>query len=176
MLYFSGQRKKAGHIIIICAAGILLLYILPFFINDTGIFVKGYEYHTKAALSEWQGQSWQQPGEKPYQLFTGIGFAGMFYDYYKGSVEEKLRAFQILHVVLCAAIVLFSAIFFFIKRHKVLFTAFALGTLKIYLSVFYHFIQIPYDYLYLTLIYVSIPVVWLSMKPQQHETSHQHKS
>ena len=167
MLYSSGERKKAGALILICAAGVLLIYVLPFFSQDNTIFQKGYLYHTKAALGEWQGQGWQQPGEKPFQLFRGIGFAAFFYDYYNGSLEEKLKAFQILHLLLCIATCILLGIFFQLKRHKVTFAIFALASLKIYLSVFYHFIQIPYDYLFLTLIYTSIPILWLAIKPTE---------
>ena len=169
MLYCSGERKKAAGLVLICTIGIVLIYILPFFSHDNTIFLKGYNYHAKAALGEWQGQWWQQPNQKPFQLFRGIGFAGMFYDYYKGSLEEKLKAFQLLHLSLSAATCILLGIFFWFKRHSVSFVIFALASLKIYLSVFYHFIQIPYDYLYMTLIYTSIPILWLSIKPKMRE-------
>ena len=164
ILCFSGEKRKALQIIIFCFIGILLIYVIPFLLKDGSIFIKGYHYHTQAALNEWKGQSWQQPGEKPFQLFRGLGFAGLFYDHYKGTIEEKLNAYRLLHLFLSAGSVIALGILFYFKRKTVSYKVFALAGLKIYLAVFYHFIQIPYDYLYVTLIYISIPIVWLSLK------------
>ncbi|MBB1286775.1 hypothetical protein HRH25_20510 [Flavisolibacter sp. BT320] len=164
ILAFSGGRKKTQTFILLCATGIFLLYGLPFLSQDSQLLLKGFQYHTEAALGEWKGQAWQQAQEKPFQLFRGLGFAGIFYDHYNGSLEEKLRAFQWLHRLLCAATCVLLAIYFFIVRKRVSVTVFALASLKIYLAVFYHFIQIPYDYLFLTLLYASVPLLVFAMK------------
>jgi hypothetical protein len=163
MLAFSSGRKKTQTFILLCATGIFLLYGLPFLSQDSQLLTKGFHYHTQAALGEWKGQAWQQAHEKPFQLFRGIGFAGIFYDYYNGSLEEKLNAFQWLHRLLCAATCVLLAIYFFIVRKRVAVQLFALASLKIYLAIFYHFIQIPYDYLFLTLLYSSVPLLVFSM-------------
>lgn len=126
--------------------------------------MKGYAYHTKAAIEEWKGQSWQLPGEKPFQLFWGIGFAGIFYDYYSGSAAQKLKAFQLVHLSTSLLRVLALAVFFRIKRKLLSDKIFSLASLKIYLAVFYHFAQIPYDYLFTTPIFVSIPIIWLALE------------
>jgi len=45
---------------------------------------------------------------------------------------------------------------FYKIKDRIDYRIFLLGTLKIYLVLFYNFIQIPYNYLYLPLVFVSL--------------------
>jgi hypothetical protein len=163
-LWISGQRKYFRQVIEILVLGFLLVYFLPYFSKDPSIFWRGYSYHTQAALAEWKGQPWQLPGEKPVQLFRGMGMAGLFYDFIPGPVEQRLDVLRKIHLAFSLLTVIGLGWYYYRNRLRVSLSLFLLAALQIYLSVFYHFIQIPYDYLFLTLIYVSIPIAWLSLR------------
>lgn len=164
-MYLIGKGwRPAGLLTALILAGVLAVYVIPFFIHDPSIFLKSYQYHSQAALAEWKGQAWQAAGEKPYQLFRGFGLAGLFYDYYPGLLAQKLKALQLCHLACSLGTVIMLGWIYFKKRSQVCFSIFALASLKIYLSVFYHFIQIPYDYLFLTLIMTSVPVLAIALR------------
>lgn len=163
VIFRSKSRKQAFLVFAIFSMGFLVFYFLPFLSKDATIFMKGYQYHSAAALAEWNAQSWQQPGDKPFQLFRGLGFAGFFYDQSSGTIEEKLYKYRIVHLALSSVTVLLLTALFYLKRKQLDWRIFSIASLKISLAVFYSFIQIPYDYLFLTVIYLSIPIVIISL-------------
>ncbi len=168
----SRQKKYALQLVEICVLGFLLIYFFPYFSRDTSIFLKGYQYHSQAALAEWKGQFWQAPGDKPVQLFRGMGMAGLFYDLVPGTVAHRLNVLKTVHLALSCLSVVALGVYYYRKSRDLYLNVFALASLKIYLSIFYHFIQIPYDYLFLTLIYVSVPLIWVCHN-RRHQSSFQ---
>jgi hypothetical protein len=162
VLLLQKHRREALIVLVLGILGFLLFYFVPFLSKDTTIFMKGYQYHTTAALAEWNGQSWQQPGDKPFQLFRGLGFAGFFYDHSSGTIEQRLNSYRVLHLAFSSATVLVLCGWFYLKRKNVEWRIFSIASLKIYLAVFYSFIQIPYDYLFLVSAYCSLPIIMSS--------------
>jgi hypothetical protein len=135
------------------------LYFIPFFMRDGNIFKNGYNYYTEAALGEWQVQEWQDDHDKPWHLFSGVGFASFYYDYVKGDTIDKLNALKKTHVILSALAALALAVLFFRLKNTVPERLFLLAGLKIYLTIFYSFIQVPYVYLQLVPVFISILIV-----------------
>ncbi|MFC2114329.1 hypothetical protein ACFLRI_03170 [Bacteroidota bacterium] len=136
-----------------------LFYLIPFLSKDPEIFSRGYDYYTKAALDEWHPHTWQNENDKPFQLFRGIGFASWFYQSGKGTVEHRLELARKTHMILTILTALAMGLLYLYFRRKVPDRLYLLLSLKIYLVVFYAFIQVPYIYLQLVPIFVSTLII-----------------
>jgi hypothetical protein len=162
VVFFAESKKNAFVITALCLAGVVLIYILPFLRVDNTIFLKAYNYHSTAALEEWSGQPWQQPDDKPFHLFRGIGFASFFYDFSNGDLTTRLSILQKTHFILSVLTVAGLGLFYYKYRSKLQYQVYLLASFKIYLAIFLNFIQIPYNYLFLTLLICSLPILLLA--------------
>ena len=142
--------------------GVVALYVIPFLLQDFSIFLRGVQTYTIAGIGEWKGQSWQAPGDKPFQLFRGTGLAGFYYDRSSGTVEEKLGTFKTIHPVLSLSTVFLLAAWYWLlgKKQKLYVPLVAAAALKIYMAVFYGFVLIPYVYLYIVPLISSVFVLY----------------
>ena len=136
-----------------------LLYIIPFLLKQPDIFKKGYNYYTEAALGEWQLKNWQAENDKPFHLFKGIGFASYFYDYATGSLSEKLTKLKNTHLIGSILVAILMGLLYFRFKNKIPDRLYLLLSLKIYLTYFYAFIQVPYVYLQLVPLFISVLII-----------------
>ena len=162
ILYFSIGYKNTFRIALFCIISVLFIYILPFFLKDPTIFFSGYKSYTSGTLSEWSGQFWQAPGDKPIQLFSGVGFASYFYEFLNGDLLNKINILKIFHLISSSLVIVILAFIFYKYKNRIDYRIYSLGTLKIYFVFFYNFIQIPYIYLFTVPIYVSIFIITLA--------------
>lgn len=172
MLFES--KKDAIKLAVYSFIGVAGLYIIPFLYNDWGAFMRGYHYYTQAALSEWGTQFYQPEGADPFHLFEGIGLTSLFYKYVQGTVEYRLSVLQKSHMIFIMFISGLSILYYYLLRRKniVINTSiFLLLTLKIYLTVFYTFIQVPYKYLYFVPLFLSCFIVALVFNGGAFNTS-----
>lgn len=145
-------------------AGILLFYIIPFVSQDPQMFSKAMDTYRNAALGEWRGQRWLGGNVSQGTLFNGTGFAAWVYAFTDGTPEDKLHFMQNLHLIVSCGVVLIMTGIFWIKRHVWDMRYFALGSLKIYLAFFYAFLQVPYYYLMMIPVGVSLIVLFSSFE------------
>lgn len=165
-LFRAGTRKFFVFLVtLIVLSGVL--YIVPFLLKDPGIFMRGNQAWETAALGEWKGQSWQAPGDAPFQLFQGVGFASWFYTYYPGNLLEKLSACRtaLLAMSLLAGIVCLVITWRYKGRRGDLLQ---LCLLKGFLTVFYACMIVPYVYLFWVPMVVSIVILVKSHERRQH--------
>lgn len=142
------EKKAFYKVVIIVLVGVLVLYG-PYFLIDPLLFKKGYEYYATASINEWTIQTWQEPDQKyPFHFNFGLGFAHYVYEYINGTVQYKIAFYQKLHIILCILTTSLLGIFSWRNRKYFDFSVLSIATLKIYLSVFYSFVVIPYSYLY----------------------------
>ncbi|MEZ4979697.1 MAG: hypothetical protein R2772_10420 [Chitinophagales bacterium] len=145
------------------ALGVFLIgffsYVLPFMSQDPWVFFKGMQYYADAALGEWVLKAYQSVGEYPDHLGKGIGYAVYFYDFYPGSLEEKLVACRMTHLILSCIITIVIFIAFWIKKAKWNSPIYLLFSLKLYFIIFYSFIHVPYIYLQLVPLTISLAIV-----------------
>ncbi len=157
LLLFNWDKKKtlwAGAIVI---AGFVLIYVLPFMTRDWSFFFKGYDYHSRAALGEWLHKN---DDGKAYHLFRGVGFACYFYDFAAGTLTDKLKLAQKVHLIASISSVALLGLWWYRSLRKTMSVrVFLLCSLKIYLVVFYSFIQIPYIYLMLVPLFAGLPLL-----------------
>ncbi len=145
----SESYRNAFKLSLYIFLGVFLFYILPFMIipNDYTIFFKTQQYYTEATVGEWQHLS--DNGEVPRHLFNGKGLACYFYMYVKGDLLHKIHIAQF--AAWCANFLAAATLFFFFlkKKNETNARIYAVGALKIIITVFYAFVQIPYSYLFL---------------------------
>ncbi len=172
LLYVREDFKFIFKVGLTVLAGILLIYVLPFMTIDPYIFPKGLKYYSDAAVGEWIIKDWQS-GKYPYHLGRGVGFAVYFYEFGKSSLEENLNFTKLLHVLISIATVFGTFLFYKIRKPTLEISFFILLSFKIYLSVFYAFIHIPYIYLQIVPLMFSIAILYeltLFGKPRTIQT------
>ena len=140
--------------------GVLIIYVIPFMSQDPFIFIKGLKYYSHAAVGEWLIKSFQTEGDIPFHLGQGVGFAVYFYEFAKGTLEENLNFAKSFHVFISLFTVLSLFLFYWFKKNLLAISFFALLSFKIYLSVFYAFIHIPYVYLQLVPLFISVAILY----------------
>ena len=138
--------------------GVFLFYILPFMIvpNDYTIFFKTQQYYTDATVGEWQHLN--NEGQQVH-LLNGRGLACYFYTYLQGNLLHKIYIAQFAS--LCENLLATAALFFYFwkNKNKIDANVYAVGALKIIITVFYAFVQIPYSYLFL----VPLGLTWVML-------------
>jgi len=163
IIFLSEKRKNAFVIAAVAVLGIILIYGVPFLVKKPSIFLRSHAGYTTAATVEWQVKEWQASTDKPYHLFRGIGFASFFYDYLNGALAKRLRILQIFHLAASVMVIGILGLLFLKFKEDIDYKIFALAGLKIYLAFFYDFIQIPYSYLFIVPVFVSIPVLAVAL-------------
>lgn len=173
VLYVSGMRRQAWMIAGVAAAALFFFYWLPFLRVDPGIYSKGFAYHTNAAFYEWQRSLALLP--EPGYLYNGLGFTA-FVDPAHGNLQSKLMLYKRIHVGMCLLVTIGMGFLYWRKRHEYSVQSFLLFSLKVYLTVFYAFIQIPYKYLMLVPVLVSATLLGEAFMPRLSGTSRVNKS
>ncbi len=156
--WISSQPKRFLGVSI-CGITLLLIFLGPFVIQTPDMFVGFNSNYLIAALREWGGQSWQQPGDNPFQLFHGVGVASWYYKLYPGSLVDKINAIN-FSLLLVSLLTMISLILLTPKIKKVLpANLFSLLSLKFMLTFFYAFVTIPYLYLNWVPLVISIIIL-----------------
>ena len=147
---------KIGLIVLF---GMLAIYVIPFLSQDWGSYSRGQKAYVVAAVGAWT----LAEGEKdlPYAMTHGTGMAIWFYKHGGGDLEAKvhrIRRWQLVCSILAALLV---GLGYVLAKDRIPLGPYFLFGLKIYLSVFYALIQVPYPYLFLVPMGVSW-FVWLA--------------
>lgn len=156
---FRAQWKKYLSLGLIFTGLILLFFVIPFVLPNPSFLKSFNDIYLDGAIGEWNGQSWQQPGDRPFQLFQGMGFASWFYFFFEGSLTEKILALKTSLMVACLISMILPLIFFSKARKVISHQLFSLLALKFCLTLFYAFILVPYIYLFWVPLMVSVVIV-----------------
>ncbi len=168
LVKFLYQRKTAFLLFGGLALFVCLFYFIPFVWPNPEVLQKGSNLWVDAALNEWDGQDWQPIGDRPFQLFQGLGFASWFHQFFPGTLTEKLLACK--NALIASGIL--GMVFLCLARLKNQQTEqrlFLLLSLKLSLSIFYAFVFIPYVYLYWVPLCLSL-VILVQMKWEKTAT------
>ena len=145
LLYFQGSRRLALGVAGAVLAGILLLYVVPFLSHDWGMFMRVQRSYTDVALGEWNHLNAQG---RPLHLYNGVGLGNFFYQYWPGPLLSRLHALQTTHVGLLMGVVVTAALLYWRQlAPRTDYRVFSVLVLKVYLTTFYAFVQVPYAYL-----------------------------
>jgi hypothetical protein len=167
------NRRSAYFTGLLTIGIILALYVIPFLIPDPGAFWRGYQSYPIAAMGEWRGQSWQDAGAPPFQLFQGLGFASWIYTLVPSGLEFKFLISKYLHLFASAAGVVIAALVYNRYKKMVSHELLLLSGFKIYLTLFFSFLIVPYVYLHLIPSFFSLLIVmrYAQKRRQQKEIS-----
>ena len=156
---FIKDKKNTIILSSYCILIALITFIIPFLIRDPKLLINGFNGFSDVYLLEWKGQQWQSQGDNPYQLFNGLGFACYFYKLWPGELLDKLNAIVIAQLIMNISVVIFSFILMKKFSNKIGIERYQLLTLKIALLLFYSFLVVPYQYLFMVPLFVSISIV-----------------
>jgi len=138
---------------------VLLFFVIPFVLPSPEILLKMNANYITSTVEEWNGQSWQTPSDRPFQLFQGIGFASWFYEFGSGSLVSKIELTKTFLFVISVMAMLLLLLFYKKIRETIDKDLFSLLTLKLMLTLFYALIMIPYDYLNWVPLILSIVIL-----------------
>ncbi len=154
----SGEGKYAIRTILVVAAGVGLLYVVPFLSHNwSTLFSIGNGYDL-AIISEWT-KNMNKDG-LPYHLFRGHGFAYLFYSHY--AAVDKTKGFYLLKKVLMVVPLLSTlvmAAWYYPRRRNINMRIFLMASFKVYLTIFLNFMIVPYIYLFATSVFLSIGIL-----------------
>lgn len=153
VIFLAEPRKYFWFTALTAFVFISVIYIIPFLSKDWGSFYRGYKYYDQSALGEWTRMG---PNEKPYHLYNGHGIAFWFYERKSIPVEARLKWLQKAHLLMSLGVTGLMGIWYWFRRAKINYKIFLMGSFKIYLSFFLFFIQVPYLYLMIVGLFVSI--------------------
>lgn len=154
LIYIRQYGKRKAITVVKITFALFAIFFLPYLFIEHPIQInlvfKGY---ASAAIGEWYGQSWQAANELPYQLFgNGKGIAGFWYYLSHGEIEQKVFIYQKLHIVINALFSLFLFAIVYKRRENAShYPMFLTATLSACISIFFQFIQVPYNYLFFTI-------------------------
>lgn len=163
MLIYWSERgfKNVFRVSMYVFVGVLALYIIPFLSQDWTILSKGLDYYKKTAVGQWQTQPWQAPGTPPTHLSNGLSMAMHFYTIKEYTVEDRLLYNRKVHMAACAAVALLLLLGYFLMRKRGLnVRIYLLVGLKFYLVIFYGFFYVPFSYLYLLPLFMTLPLIY----------------
>jgi len=156
ILFISGNRRKLFYAL--CSIGffVLIIYVIPFLSKDWSVATHSMVHYENVPFHEWINAG---PGQRPGHLYNGTGFAYLFYEKYVNS--NLFDGYQLLKktffLALISCVLLLGAWYTF-NKNKINYHIFILASFKIYLSVFLSLIMVPYIYLMITGIFVSIAI------------------
>jgi len=162
LLYVSGHKRAAFSIALTALLMATVIYWLPFLRRDPSIFIQGYAYHTNAALAEWTRD--MQVYDGIVYLRNGLGFTSYALAFIPGSLAHKLAVYKNSHLLVSILTVVGLGWYFIRHRARYDVYIFLLFSLKVYLVVFYVFIQIPYKYLIFLPVMLSMSLLGSAVK------------
>lgn len=149
--------KKMGLTFTITAIFVLIVFVLPFLTQDPHLLSKIVGNYENGTLVEWKGQSWQAEGAEPFQLARGIGLAIFFKKMFEPDLMSGIIWLKKVAIVLCLLTTLLVCFLFYKSANTPHSNKWILlGGLKLYFVFFYHFVLIPYPYLFLLPMTISL--------------------
>lgn len=174
LVYFRQFGMQKTMKVVIITSILFSIFFLPFLFIEhpiqLGLVFKGY---ASAAIGEWYGQSWQAVNDLPHQLFgNGKGMAGFWYFFSTGAIEQKVFIYQKLHIMINVLFSLFLFVVIYRSKEKAMhYPLFLTASLSACISVFFQFIQVPYNYLFFTIYGINtIGLVMLFCSKKEERT------
>ena len=162
LVYVSESRRRAWQLAGFTALGIVLLYIVPVLSHDWGLFMRVQKVYTETTLGEWR----HLDNGRPIHLFNGIGLTSLIYEFGPADILARIKLAKTVHLGLLLGIIAVAAIGYKLQREpRTNYRVYAIVVLKIYLTTFYAFLQVPYAYIASTGFFVSIYLLVLAVGP-----------
>jgi hypothetical protein len=160
IFYVENGWKRAAQVAVWSLGLLLITYIIPFLSKDWTMFGRGLGYYDSNTILHWQPATWQNPNEKPFYLKQGLGFAIYVYDFFSGTIPEKVALMKKIYITMSILSVIVLGGFYFWKRKTIDSRLFLLISMKFYLTFFYAFIFLPLNYLFQLPLFYSIALLF----------------
>jgi hypothetical protein len=138
------------------ALSVVLLYIVPFWLQDPGIFAAGIKYHNDGAVAQWIGQ-----GDPPvsWSMEKGVYFGINMKALFPGDAVQQVFLARVLQATLMLVLLGFGLWAY--RRWKDRVDGFSLCVVLLYavLGCFYFFSPMTFQYYLLVLFMLSAAVV-----------------
>ena len=136
----------------------MAIYVIPFLSKDWDVFFEGLAYYGKTAEAAWQ---WQRADGRPLILINGLSHAIYFYDFVEGELLDQLKMNRLFHLGMCSITAIGIFYFYWKNRKRGLnISIYLLIGLKLYLVVFYSFFYVPFSYLFMLPMFLTIPILY----------------
>lgn len=167
VLFFKNKKLSVIQFLIM-TLGLLALYIIPFLWQHPSIFREAMHHHSTATVGEW---SLYNEYGLPYNVFSGQGLAFLFFKLNGVSLEHRIFLLQVTQFALCTFALGLMLVYYIKRKSTTTFNLerFLIASFMVYLVLFYNFIQIPYQYLFLVPAGVLISGSICLMLPQQKQ-------
>ena len=151
LMYWQTEGKRRNlRLWGIVAAAVMLIYVLPFWMQAPEILSKGLHYHNEAAVNEWKGY-----GEPPvsWSMERGIHFALHLKTITGGDAENQVFIARVIQAFTMLFLLLLGVILY--RKNRTLANPYDLGLMMLYLTVlcFYAFGPLTYRY------YMVVPLI-----------------
>lgn len=156
VLFVSGNRKQlyktvAGIVVFVC-----ILFVIPFLSKDWSFAYSALSNYSTAGIGEWLHDD---ALGRPVHLYAGTGFAYLFYEQYPPALMYKgYKTLTHLMFILPLATLLVMGIWYWCSRRRINYRIFLMASFKIYLSVFLALVIVPYVYLSVSAIFISVAI------------------
>lgn len=157
-VFVKESKKYAVSLAVIIGGGVLIFFVIPFLSHDWQAIQKGEEAYLNAAKASWYLSEVDRDAGKivPHVMRDQLGIASYVFLYAKGEVVDKIRLIQKIHLFVSLGIAILIGIVYFMRSLKIPARYYFLFTMKLYLGVFYAFIQVPFFYLFITPLFLSL--------------------
>ncbi|MBK8625697.1 MAG: glycosyltransferase family 39 protein [Saprospiraceae bacterium] len=150
--------------IIALVATVSLLFIVPFVSQDPTLPQKIVANYDNGAAGEWSIQKWQAENDLPYQLSRGLGIALFIRNFYEDNIPEGVKSLKRLGFAITMLLSLFFLSYFYLKQSSWDMNWVLLGSIKVYFTVFYFLVLIPYTYLHIVPITITVLILLLRLR------------
>ncbi len=141
---------------------VMVLYVLPFMTKDPLLFFKGLRNYDQMAIAQWSDvPPWYVHIGKPYILSQGLGFAIYFLEFWDGEIIDRIKAIELVHIIASVFVTVLTILVYHFRWQKIKdVNLFLLGSLGLYLTVFYNFVFAPFSYLFLVPFFVLVTILY----------------
>ena len=145
-IFLFDQRRKAMIMGALTFLGIILFYIVPFWIQDPSIIWQGLEHHKGVTEKAWTYEGWYNPNGIPAILDWGVGLGIYFFHHAGGDILARLQLLAYLQLGLSISVVIVLGVAYRFLRTNISLELYLLLALKIYLTIFYQLNPLPFVY------------------------------
>jgi len=154
VLFISGARRQLLLTSLVVAVVLITVYIFPFLSKDWSVLSHSIKDYQTLPFNEWMHCD---GNGVPIHLYDGAGFANYFYEKYVHTyLMTGYLIYKKLFAVMVALTVLALGTWYTFNRKKIDRDIFLLASLKVFMSVCLSFILVPYTYLMVTGVFLSV--------------------
>lgn len=129
VLWMNAPIRSSLKVWASVAAGILIFYIIPFYLREPSILRDGVTYHNNTVISGWETES--------YTIRLGFYLAPQMRDLFHGSMAHRVYCTRVFQASVMLLLLIGGVFSYYKIKQKVNFYDFSLGMLYLFVLSFY---------------------------------------